>query len=77
VLPSGFMKIRYYGFMNADSSVSLDLIRALIELQSGFEVEAQSAETVERALYCPACGGKLIYQYSILPHMMLYGPGTG
>jgi len=77
VLPSGFMKIRYYGFMNADSSVSLDLIRALIESQSGFEVEAQSAETVERTLYHPACGGKLIYQYSILPHMMLYGPGAG
>ncbi len=78
VLPAGFMKIRYYGFMNANSSVSLDQIRALIELQSGFEVRTQQpAEPVERSLYCPDCGSKLIYQYSILPHMMIYGPGAG
>ncbi len=78
VPPAGFMKIQYYGFMNADSSVSLELIRALIELQSGFEVQTQQrSEAVERMLYCPDCGGKLIYQYSVLPHMMIFGPGAG
>jgi hypothetical protein len=29
VLPTGFIKIRYYGFMSPASSVSLDRIRAL------------------------------------------------
>ncbi|MCP4152516.1 MAG: transposase [bacterium] len=78
VLPAGFMKIRYYGFMNANSSVSLDQIRALIELQGGFEIETQhQAETAERTLYCPDCGGKLLYRFSILPHMMIFGPGAG
>ena len=58
VLPAGFMKIRYYGFMNANSSVSLEQIRALIESQSGFEVQTQQrSEAVERMLYCPDCGG--------------------
>jgi len=37
VLPTGFIKIRYYGFMNANSSVTSDLIRALTELQAGFQ----------------------------------------
>ena len=32
VLPTGFMKIRYYGFMGSSSSVTLDDIRAAIEL---------------------------------------------
>ena len=77
VLPTGLMKIRYYGFMNANSSVSPDLIRALIELNSGYEVETKSAETVERTLYCPDCGGKLLYQYSVLPYMMIHKPGAG
>ena len=78
VPPAGFMKIRYYGFMNADSSVSSDRIRSLIALKSGFEIESrQLTDTAVRTLYCPDCGGKLIYQYSILPHMMIFGPGAG
>jgi Putative transposase/Transposase zinc-binding domain len=36
VLPTGFMKIRYYGFMNPNCAVSLDRIRTLIELSYGF-----------------------------------------
>jgi len=78
VLPTGFMKIRHYGFMNANSSVSLDQVRALIELQHGFEIQIeQQAETSERTLYCPDCGGKLIYQFSVLPYMMIPKPGAG
>lgn len=54
VLPTGFMKIRHYGFMKANSSVSLDQIRALIELQNGFEFKTgKSTASGERSLYCP------------------------
>ncbi len=78
VLPTGFMKIRYYGFMNANSSVSSDQIRALIELQAGFEGPTQKPVVIsEPTLYCPDCGGQLIYQYSVLPYMMIFGPGAG
>ncbi len=78
VPPTGFMKIRYYGFMNANSSVSSDLIQALIELQRGFEGEIQQpTEAVERTLYRPDCGGKMTYRFSVLPYMMIPKPGAG
>jgi hypothetical protein len=35
---AGFMKIRYYGFMNPNCAVSLDRIRGLIEISYGFTV---------------------------------------
>jgi len=35
VLPRGFMKIRYYGFLSPTSSVSLEDIKARIEMTSG------------------------------------------
>ena len=39
VLPTGFMKIRYYGFMNPNCAVPLHRIRGLIELSYGFAVD--------------------------------------
>jgi len=38
VLPTGFMKIRYYGFLSPGSSVPLEKISALIELSFGFVI---------------------------------------
>jgi len=38
VLPSGFMKVRYYGFLSPGASVPLEKIKALIELSFGFEI---------------------------------------
>jgi len=71
VLPSGFMKVRYYGFMNANCSKSIEEVAALIELSFGFDVETQKSK-IEPAkpLYCPVCGGKLKYIGSVLPYMM-------
>ena len=76
VLPTGFMKIRYYGFMGSGSSVTLDDIRAAIELSLDFFVECrQVPKNQEKASpYCPHCGGKLEYRYSIRPHE-LWQPG--
>ena len=76
VLPTGFMKIRYYGFMGSGSSVTLDDIRTAIELSLDFFVECrQVPKNQEKASpYCPHCGGKLEYLYSIWPHE-LWQPG--
>ena len=67
VLPTGFMKIRYYGFMNPNCAVSLDRIRALIEISYGFTVTS-SLPDVEprRPNICPSCGGRLKLR-SVLP----------
>jgi hypothetical protein len=71
VLPSGFMKIRYYGFMSPNSSVSVEEIRAYIELSYGFEIQTVKPELRPvKPVYCPSCGGKLVYRYSILPYQM-------
>ncbi len=60
VLPTGFMKIRYYGFMSPGSSVSLVRIRAHIELALGFKVKLPDSEPepIHRPT-CPDCGGDL------------------
>ena len=61
VLPSGFMKIRYFGFMGAKPSVSRERVRAMIELAFGFEIE-EMKEAFEPAPMpaCADCGGKLV-----------------
>ena len=74
VLPSGFMKVRHYGFMNPNSSISPKEVSSLIELTYGFNVEVPKVENLPvYENYCPDCGGKLTYLYSILPYMVGYG----
>ena len=60
VLPTGFMKIRYYGFFNPNCAVSLDRIRGLIELSYGFAVDLPLPDIEpRRPNTCPSCGGLL------------------
>ena len=78
VLPSGFMKVRYYGFMNPNSSTDLNEVRTLVELCHGFEIRTPEYETVpQEPLYCPLCGGVLKYRCSVLPHEMRPYRDTG
>ncbi len=71
VLPTGFKKIRYYGLMSPNASVSPDHIRGLIELSREFEIKTPDPEIRKTApLSCPSCGGDLKYRYSILPFQM-------
>lgn len=68
VLPTGFMKVRYYGFMHPSSSVPLNEISARIELAYGFDVKTPSRKIEPLPpITCPDCGGTLIYRGSILP----------
>lgn len=68
VLPSGFMKVRHFGFMNPSSNLNADDIRQLIMKQTA-DVLQMPAEKPDSPLgpYCPDCGGKLVFLKSILP----------
>jgi len=71
VLPAGFMKIRYYGFMNPNCAVSLDRIRALIEISYGFTVDLPKSDVEPRRPYtCKSCGGPLKL-LSVLPPLQI------
>src|SRR5262249_26101563 len=60
VLPTGFMKVRYFGFMNPNCEVSLDRIRALIKLRYGFSLVLPKVTFEPRPpITCPSCGGPL------------------
>jgi hypothetical protein len=60
VLPTGFMKIRYYGFINPNCKIALERIRGLIELSYGFALDlpVPEIEPPQRTA-CPTCGGLL------------------
>jgi hypothetical protein len=69
VLPTGFMKVRYYGFLNPASNVSLDEVRARIELAYGFDVKEPVTELEPLApMICRNCKGTgLRYIFFTLP----------
>lgn len=73
VLPTGFMKVRYYGFLHASATHTRERIVLAIEIAQAFVVPARREDKPETppAPVCPACGGRLVYRFSILPHMML------
>jgi hypothetical protein len=77
VLPTGFMKIRYYGFMSPGSPVSLDRVRSSIELAFGFEVKISPPEPLPlRMPTCPDCGADLKLRCHIFPsHLPDFGCG--
>jgi hypothetical protein len=79
ILPGGFMKIRYYGFLaHANKKASIPLLRQLINPDA--EVAEKIIETVEEMMLrltgtdlsvCPECGkGKMIH-IEDLPNLLL------
>jgi hypothetical protein len=77
VLPSGFMKVRYYGFLNPNCAVPLEKISALIEMAYGFnlvlpDIPPEPAHFVT----CPSCGGTLSLRALLPPSKIpLVWPG--
>jgi hypothetical protein len=69
VLPKGFMKIRYYGFLNPTSSISITRVATLIHLTFGFNLPPREQPTMKppSPCTCPHCGGLLIYRASFFP----------
>ena len=73
VLPAGFMKVRHYGFMNANCAVTIQVLRQMVAaclkdlalLLS--EDTKQPAPTIWQGPFCSRCGGLLVYLFSIIP----------
>lgn len=67
VLPSGFMKVRYYGFLHTSFFIDFDELRIIVE---GFNsVINRTAEKVQKKIEitCSLCGKSMKFMYSILP----------
>ena len=69
VLPSGFPKVRHYGFMHPCCKIPIQDIRTLVQQQS--HAEGQKTEDFKELkpgqLYCPDCGGLLIVVTTMIP----------
>jgi len=61
VLPSGFMKVRHYGFLAANCAVPIDTIRTLIDHDSSPALPQTLPEPPGPR--CPNCGGALLRLY--------------
>lgn len=59
VLPKGFMKIRYFGFLHASSAIPLKLAVALLEAAKDVRavVHRTEAQPKTGAPFCPCCSG--------------------
>ncbi|MFO7884187.1 MAG: transposase, partial [Desulfobacteraceae bacterium] len=77
ILPEGFMKVRHYGFMNANCMVSIGDLRRMImtclrDLSMLFSDEDRQPS--ERpGPFCSSCGGRLVYLFSIIPGRLCRG----
>lgn len=71
VLPSGFHKVRHYGFLSSRCSVPLLHIHWLVTLSNYDVMELCRTSVVvtppRPALACPACGGVLVCTEIVLP----------
>ena len=71
VLPSGFQKVRSYGWMNPKSSLCLAMVRWLVSLflNEPFVLASnQSPETPDpKPPHCRLCGGDLILKEIVKP----------
>jgi Putative transposase len=75
-LPTGFMKVRYYGFMNPNCKVTLDHITTLIAATYGFDVALpKAALEPTRPITCPSCGGLLKLRFLLSPTQILLWSG--
>ena len=77
VLPTGFMKVRYYGFLSPTCKVPIEDIRTLIELAYGFEKIMPESEEMPPPLRptCGSCGGFLKVLSVSLPYQHLARAG--
>ncbi len=63
VLPSGFMRIRYYGFMSSGANMPHDRLVALVRLARAFEIDAPDHQPQATSRpECPLCGGRLRFE---------------
>ena len=65
VLPTGFMKVRYYGLLSPTAKVTLEELKAKVEVAHGFTVTVPEIELPPWPQpTCQACGGPLRFHSS-------------
>ena len=69
VLPTGFMKIRAYGFLHAKCANPHERQVALLARASGFTITLVPAVAIEPPppLRCSQCGGRLVSRWTLRP----------
>ena len=73
VLPSGFMKVRHFGFLHASCAIKTDTIRPLITPQTGTRLERpHTTANPSTALACPNCGAQLLVVTRVLPYQTAF-----
>lgn len=76
ILPKGFMKIRYFGFMGPGCRLTTKQVTLMIEIAYEFKLAFDPPDfelTKSWRPVCCKCGGKLQLMQVILPHLMLSG----
>ena len=68
VLPKGFMKIRYYGFMSPGCSIGHEELAAMIELALNFECLRPTPPMEAWEKCCPRCGSRMVLDVTLLGH---------
>lgn len=78
VLPKGFMKVRYYGFLAPSSKIGLDQVELAIHLAHAFELPATPTPQPARpAPTCRHCGGVLRFHAHVRQRWTHPGTATG
>jgi len=74
ILPTGFMKVRHYGFLHAKCAVTIAKIRELIARAGEIIREFVPPEPIEKLkpLLCVKCGGVMKWKKFISPWGMIY-----
>ena len=68
VLPTGFMKVRYYGFMNPASALSIDEVRLKVMETLNISDIIVPLKVELKPPVCKVCGGSMIYLCSIMAY---------
>jgi hypothetical protein len=77
VLPKGFIKVRYYGFLSPSRRQGLAQARTLLAVCPRNDPAAPSSATQARhapppatevALHCRQCGGQLVFLFRLVPN---------
>ena len=79
ILPHGFQKIRYYGFLAARRQDQFEHVRWLCSLAQGQVYELTSAipsPKIGTGATCPKCGGVLMLIAVLPPPVVLHEPTT-
>lgn len=70
VLPTGFMKVRYYGFMNPASALNLENVRRQVMDTLDVPDVVLPPDIYLKPPSCKSCGGPLTYVCSIMAYQL-------